>query len=271
VAIQSLLTNQIGDFAKYRSMLAGNAPFVPPFALEYLVIAGGGGAVANKGGAGGAGGFRSNRVGQPSGGASSAEATLSIEPRINYSITIGGGGSAGGFGSTAGVSSIFSTITSIGGGVANYGGRAATVGGSGAGGGQWGVGSLGTTGQGFAGGARTGSYSSSGGGSGAVGGPPGSAGGVGTSSNITGSSITLARGGDTYSSVSPVENTGNGGNVGGNQGITQSKNGGSGIVILRYPDTHTITIGAGLTGSTATVGSFKVTSITAGTGNVSWE
>jgi hypothetical protein len=47
-------------------------------------------------------------------------------------------------------------------------------------------------------------------------------------------------------------------------------NGGSGIVILRYADTRTITIGAGLTGSTATDSSFKVTTITAGTGNVSW-
>jgi hypothetical protein len=28
-------------------------------------------------------------------------------------------------------------------------------------------------------------------------------------------------------------------------------NGGSGVVILKYPDTRTITIGAGLTGSTA--------------------
>jgi hypothetical protein len=41
-------------------------------------------------------------------------------------------------------------------------------------------------------------------------------------------------------------------------------------VILSYPNTRTITIGAGLTGSTATVGSDKVTTITAGTGNVSW-
>jgi hypothetical protein len=42
-------------------------------------------------------------------------------------------------------------------------------------------------------------------------------------------------------------------------------------VILRYPTASgTITIGAGLTGSTATDGSFKVTTITAGTGNVSW-
>jgi hypothetical protein len=42
-------------------------------------------------------------------------------------------------------------------------------------------------------------------------------------------------------------------------------------VILRYPDTRTITIGAGLTGSTAgPSGGFKVTTITQGSGNVSW-
>jgi hypothetical protein len=39
---------------------------------------------------------------------------------------------------------------------------------------------------------------------------------------------------------------------------------------LSYPSAFTITIGAGLTGSTATVGSKKVTTITAGSGNVSW-
>jgi hypothetical protein len=41
-------------------------------------------------------------------------------------------------------------------------------------------------------------------------------------------------------------------------------------VILRYPAAYTITIGAGLTGTTTTVGDNKVTSITAGTGDVSW-
>jgi hypothetical protein len=47
--------------------------------------------------------------------------------------------------------------------------------------------------------------------------------------------------------------------------------GGSGIVIFKYADTLTITIGAGLTGSTASAsGGFKVTTITAGTGNVQW-
>ena len=48
-------------------------------------------------------------------------------------------------------------------------------------------------------------------------------------------------------------------------------NGGSGVVILKYPDGYTITIGAGLTGTTASPsGGYKVTTITAGTGNVSW-
>jgi hypothetical protein len=42
------------------------------------------------------------------------------------------------------------------------------------------------------------------------------------------------------------------------------------VVILSYPDAYTITLGAGLTGTTATDGSDKVTTITAGTGTVSW-
>jgi hypothetical protein len=58
-------------------------------------------------------------------------------------------------------------------------------------------------------------------------------------------------------------NTGGGGGADGGAG-------GSGVVILKYPNSLTITIGAGLTGSTATVGSDKVTTITNGTGNVSW-
>jgi hypothetical protein len=53
--------------------------------------------------------------------------------------------------------------------------------------------------------------------------------------------------------------------------INNGGNGGSGVVIVRYPDAYTITIGAGLTGTTAPPsGGFKVTTITAGTGNVSW-
>jgi hypothetical protein len=39
---------------------------------------------------------------------------------------------------------------------------------------------------------------------------------------------------------------------------------------LRYPSVNTIVLGAGLTGTTTTDGSSKVTTITAGSGNVSW-
>jgi hypothetical protein len=40
---------------------------------------------------------------------------------------------------------------------------------------------------------------------------------------------------------------------------------------LRYPDTRTISFGAGLTGSEgAPSGGNKIATITAGTGNVSW-
>jgi hypothetical protein len=41
-------------------------------------------------------------------------------------------------------------------------------------------------------------------------------------------------------------------------------------VILKYPKAYTITVGAGLTGSTALVGDSNITTITLGTGNVSW-
>jgi hypothetical protein len=44
------------------------------------------------------------------------------------------------------------------------------------------------------------------------------------------------------------------------------------VVVLRYSDKLTISIGAGLTASTSTMssGGFKVTTITSGTGTVSW-
>jgi hypothetical protein len=65
-------------------------------------------------------------------------------------------------------------------------------------------------------------------------------------------------------------NTGGGGGGSGFNAANLGGNGGSGVLILRYPNTLTILIGAGLTGSTITDGSSKVTTITAGTGNVSW-
>jgi hypothetical protein len=94
-------------------------------------------------------------------------------------------------------------------------------------------------------------------------------GGSGTSSNITGTAITRAAGGGGVfesNGANGAANTGNG--AGGS--FDAARNGGSGIVILRYPDSFTITIGAGLTGTTTTASPNKITTITVGSGNVSW-
>ena len=71
--------------------------------------------------------------------------------------------------------------------------------------------------------------------------------------------------------ASGTANTGGGGGGGGGSSATAgvSGAGGSGVVILRYPNTFTISQ-SGLTLSTATSGDDKVTTITAGTGTVSF-
>ena len=65
-------------------------------------------------------------------------------------------------------------------------------------------------------------------------------------------------------------NTGGGGGAKGAGTATDAGSGGSGVVILRYPNTATINT-IGLTSQTFTEGSDKVTVITAGTGQVYWE
>ena len=105
-------------------------------------------------------------------------------------------------------------------------------------------------------------------------------GGAGLVMDITGSNVTYGYGGlgnqlnSTYTAGGGTTNTGNGGWGGWHDPSAGSNpknvSGASGIVILRYPSGGSLTLGAGLTGSTATVGSFKVTSITAGTGTVTF-
>jgi hypothetical protein len=132
------------------------------------------------------------------------------------------------------------------------------------------------------------------------------AGGIGKAISITGSSVYYAGGGGGAATnyqgarTAGVGGSGGGG-AGGISGSTGTMNGtagdpntggggggasqhpesgsgwpgrsgagGSGVVILRYAGGMTITLGAGLTGTTAPDGASKVTTITAGTGNVSW-
>jgi len=75
--------------------------------------------------------------------------------------------------------------------------------------------------------------------------------------------------------ASALSNTGGGGGGGrgdAGSGSTNGGSGGSGVVILRYPSSYTITVGAGLTASTSNIvsGIYKYTALTAGSGNVSW-
>jgi len=105
----------------------------------------------------------------------------------------------------------------------------------------------------------------------------GGAGGGGGSTSYNGTGGTGGSGINSGGNGSGSDgNPGNGGtNTGGGGGGGRSTAniggaGGSGIVILRYANVYTITIGAGLTGTTTTVGSDKVTTFTAGTGNISF-
>ena len=145
-----------------------------------------------------------------------------------------------------------------------------------------------------------------GGGAGAVGAtvnspsPYAGAGGVGISNSLTGSAVFVGGGGGgssseggqvggnggggTGSNVTATAGTVNTGGGGGGSGPTgydvgaanPSGAGGSGLIVLQYSASQTITVGAGLTAShtntaiTVNGVSMKYTRITAGSGNVSW-
>ena len=275
-----------------------------PLEVSYLVVAGGGGGAFDERGGAGAGGLRTS-YGSASGGGTSNESVLSLAVATNYTVTVGAGGGGGTTGSTNGSDSIFSTITSVGGGSGIWtGSHVGAAGGSGGGapgndgGGSSAPGS-GTAGQGYNGGTgipRTSNNEAGGGGGGAsaLGGNAassvGGAGGAGLAVSITGSSVTYAGGGGgggrstggaagtgggaagtagANPSAATVNTGGGGGSSGGNSGSYSGSNGGSGIVILRYNNSYTLTnSGGGLTMSTATSGSDKITTFTAGTGNI---
>jgi hypothetical protein len=236
-------------------------------------------------------------AGTTSGDGTNSPAASSGSDSVFSSVTSTGGGGAGSrntssaeydgkTGGSGGGGSVSATITAAGtGGTATsspaqgYDGGDGSISGSGAGcGGGGGAGALGSDG------------SNSNGGNG----------GAGLASSITGSSVTRGGGGGGGAYTSGGGTAGTGGSGGGGNGTNNSSTasagtvntggggggggiqdgggrgnggaGGSGLVILKYPDTLTISNpGGGLTLSTAAPsGGFKVTTITAGTGNVSW-
>ena len=287
----------------------GTLPFTQSFSADFLVVAGGAGATSDISGGGGAGGLRTS-YGSTSGGGAVAESSLNIITNTNYNVTIGAGGagiaSQNVPATLNGSNSQFDSITSIGGGGPSRAGVDAASGGSGGGVARshQGVYSAapGTVGQGFAGGPDADAVAGAGGGgagaagSAASGGSnpsTGGAGGNGLAVSITGSSVTYAGGGGGggYYTSGGIGGTGGGGNGGsgnannnatngvantgggaggGEQNATAARSGGSGVVILRYPNTYTINIGSGIAGSTASDGSDSITTLTSGVGTISF-
>jgi hypothetical protein len=266
----------------------------PTLSVEYLVVAGGGGGGFGYSGGGGAGGLLAGTL-------------ASLATGTAYNVTVGAGAvcpASVGMGSP-GSNSVFSTVLTYGGGPGADAYSSYTVlqmsGGSG-GGVSYASSSAGgnaTSGQGYAGGGPVDNNTGGGGGGagGAGSGGASGAGGNGLPNSITGSSITYAGGGGGWKRFAPAALGGTGGggtggvsskanatindggpNLGGgggggpgDGGNVRNGNGGSGIVILKYLATYTATFTGGLTASTpGPVGGYKVSTVTAGAGTVTF-
>jgi hypothetical protein len=276
---------------------------VYPVIADYLVVGGGGGGgldgFPDRGaGGGGAGGYREF---------TSQSLLVATNYTVTVGAGGSGATVASSPVGTNGAASVFSTISSAGGGGGGghsaSGFISGNAGGSGGGAPNSTTGAAGNTpstspSQGNNGGNGSDAFEylgGGGGGAGAVGGnastSSGGTGGNGSASSITGTSVTYAGGGGGGGrgrlniSGSVAGGTGGGGNggngstaatvgtanLGGGGGGSSSngRNGGSGVVIIKYSDAFTISNpGGGLTLSTSSAGGFKVTTFTAGTGNI---
>jgi hypothetical protein len=301
---RGFVSSRVSGWVGNRPFQRGNVP-VPLF-IEYLVVAGGGGGSNYTGIAGGRPGAGAGGL---IWSGDDSEFLVSRNTLYSVTVGAGGAGSTSEVinsdGSQGINSSVFSQVA-IGGGFSVAGSGGSGGGGaletaSNSNDSQNPVGT-GTFGQGNSGGiARNGlaneGRGGGGGGAGAAGesGRVSGNGGIGRQINIIGQNVYYAGGGGgnahpgssagfvglggqgggadgivTGNGKNGLANTGGGASSGGVSSGNIGGNGGSGVVILRYPNTTIITIGAGLTGTTADVGSDKVTTITAGTGNVSW-
>lgn len=274
-AVTSLtLTPEVGTlFTQYSTASIYGVNRIPtaslgaPTVVDYLVVAGGGGAGGGVGGGGGAGGYR----------ADTAYPVTAGSP-LSVTVGAGGAGGAGanpGTQGSNGSDSMFATIGSVGGGGGGrhgnvVGNTAGSAGGSGGGGSGYpsndGLGGAGTSlySQGYAGAAgqwNGGAWNGGGGGGagamGSLGAPNvGGAGGIGKANTLTGITTYYAGGGGgaglnsggvaglggggaggtaSIAGANGLANTGGGG--GGRDSGTGGA-GGSGVVVIRYPDTY---------------------------------
>ena len=247
-----------GDGNFIVSSLGSGIPTAEASNVDYLVVAGGGGAGTGSnvdtqaaGGGGGAGGYREGKDSTASSPhtASPVAATSGITvTATTFPISVGGGGAGGaqpgpfssGFVGSDGSNSVFSTITSAGGGNGARGGPSpGGDGGPGGSGGGAGAGNC-TKGNGNTppvspsqGNNGSNGASDAGGGGGGIGAAAtnacntnGADGGAGLASSITGSSVTRGGGGGGAGETTK----GCGGAGGGGNGFTNGSNGpGSGV------------------------------------------
>ena len=281
----------------------------PNVAVDYLVVAGGGGG-GGAGGAGAGGLLTTYATTPSTSSGNQSQLTLNTSDTYTIIVGTGGAGSGTAYApiGTVGVNSSISgsftgsPITAAGGGAG--GASSGSNGGDGGSGGGAGWSTSGGTatpsGQGFDGGSGIAAPNYSGGGGGGASETPitptqsvAGAGGEGVTVSITGSAVGYAGGGGAAgyataigSGAAPAVGGGGAGrNWGGSTGNAPTPNpgtdgkgggggsggdGGDGVVILRYTNTKTIEVGAGLTATTAEDGTDSVTTFTAGTGTITF-
>jgi len=212
--------------------------------VEVMVVGGGGGGGSSQGGGGGGGG----------GGAGGLiyYTSFTVAPQA-YTVTVGNGGAPGGTNLSQsginGVNSVFGTITATGGGFGGSQGANGSDGGSGGGGGFNGYAAVRLGGSGVLSQGNTGGNTSllswaggaGGGGAGSIGGDNkidhnGGDRGLGLTYSISGIPVTysVGGGGGANSPIASTANIGKGGDAAYSAGTSFS--GGSGIVIIRYPN-----------------------------------
>ena len=275
----------------------------PVVSVEYLVVAGGGGANGDQAAGGGAGGFRTGTnssiqvgtaytltIGSGGTGSSGSSATSGNDSVFGTVTSTGGGrggipwGGAGATGGSGGGG--FSNNATSGGGAGGAGNTPSTVPSQGNNGGS---------GSGYAagGGGGAGAVGGNGTGNSANGSAVGGTGGAGAYSSISGTNTAYAGGGGGSAlngstaggggvggggagsingdGGSGTANTGGGAGGGGwNNGNRIGGSGGSGIIILKYLQSYTANFSAGLVTTTTTLSGYKISTISSGTGTVTF-
>ena len=272
-----------------------------PVSVEYLLVGGGGAGGSNHGTGGGAGGVLSSNV-SLSPGASYAIA-IGTGGTINangsqggdgvsttgFGLTAGGGGGGGkGYSSTGSDAQGRPGVATNGSG--GGGGSQASGGGGNGSGFSGGNGSSGSPGAGGGGGGAGGAGANA---TGSGGGSTGGVGGIGVSNSITGTATYYGGGGggggwttngangglggggkagDSYGAgTAGVANTGGGGGGGGDGG-GPAATGGSGVLIIAYPDSKPAiaTIPGTLTYTEPTRAGYRVYRFTSGSGTITF-